>query len=106
MAMSVTVRSRPPGLVEAELGELGPSRVRLALVGVFRARRVEIGAADRAQPRALLAAQDLLGKREGQRVAGPGMEIERVMLDIRRAQLVPLRTRLGNLPGVDGERRR
>ena len=51
---------------------------------------VQIAAAHRAEPRAVDAAQDLARQLEHERVAGPGREVELVVGDVRRPQLVGL----------------
>src|SRR3954452_11634952 len=67
---------------------------------VLRAGLVQVLAAHRAEPCAVLPADDLSGKSERQGVARPGMQVELVALDVLRAQLVDS-TRLVDLAGVD-----
>src|SRR4051795_9397507 len=57
-------RTGGAGLLEAQLAQLRPARVGRGLVRVLGARVGEVGAADRAQPGAILAADDLGGQRQ------------------------------------------
>src|SRR2546428_11579803 len=63
---------------------------------------VEVLAADRAEPEALLRARDLRRQSERKRVAGPRTQVELLALDIGRRQVVAA-TRLIDLTGVDRE---
>src|SRR4051794_16781813 len=67
----------------AELGEGRPPRVGLRLAVLVRLQ-VEILAADAAESGAVRAAEDLVGKRQDQRVAGPRREVEAVLREVRR----------------------
>src|SRR5215207_144293 len=78
----------PLGSVELQLTQRGPAGVGLALVRVV-GRAVQVLAADRAQARAVLAADDLNRQRERQRVAGPGAHVEMPLVEVGRAQLIP-----------------
>src|ERR1700716_2941567 len=75
-------------LLEAKLAQLGPARVGLALVLVLGTRPVEVLAADRAQPQALIAADDLHRERQSERVARPALRVQVVALEVGRAHLV------------------
>ena len=66
---------RAAELLEAQLAQLGPARVGRALVRV-PGLVVEVRAALRAQARAVLAADDLVGQRERVGVARPLGEVE------------------------------
>ena len=79
--------SRPLLELAAELVERRPARVGGDLV--VRVRLVvQILAADRAEAGAVGRVEDLVGQREGERVARPGGEVERVVGDVGRAQLL------------------
>src|SRR5207249_903997 len=67
--------------------ERGPARVRRDL-GVFVRLEVEVDTADKAQPGAVGAAENLLGKLERDRVAAPLRQLEAVVDDIDRLQLL------------------
>ena len=67
---------------------------------VARLRVVQVLAADGAEPEAVLAADDLGRQGEGERVARPGVDVELVLLEVRRAEvLAPVG--LVDLPRVD-----
>src|SRR5215211_174509 len=70
-----------------ELAERGPARVGLDLV-VRVPLHVEVLPADRAEPGAVGAAEDLVGQPEDERVPRPGGEVETVVHDVRRPQLL------------------
>src|SRR5262249_16938221 len=71
----------------AQIGQGGPAGVRLvALVGVRLA--VQIASADGAEPGAVRAAEDLVGQREDEPVAGPRGEVEPVLGHVRSRQLL------------------
>src|SRR5213592_2914510 len=70
---------------------------------MLRAGLVEVLAADRAKAQALVLADDLRWEREGQRVAGPGANVELVAVDVRRTELVAV-ARMVDLTGIDLER--
>ena len=92
---SATARSR-------ELpSELGPALV-AAFVLVLVGLDVQVPAADRAEAGAVRAAEDLVGQRERDGVARPGGEVEAVVLEIGRPELlVILRCRRLVLAVVD-----
>ena len=71
----------------AQLVERGPARIRGELVVRVRLL-VQILAAHRAQAGAVGAVQDLLRQLERERVARPGREVERVVRDVRRLELL------------------
>src|SRR5215203_4938271 len=73
-----------------QLAERGPARVQLFVVVLVR-RVVEVASANRAQPRAVLSAEDLVRKLEHERVARPRREIELVVRHVGRPELVRLR---------------
>ena len=75
------------GSVELQLGELRPARIGLGLVLVLGIL-VEVLPADRAQAAAVLAADDLRGSGERERVARPGAQVELVLRDVGRAQVL------------------
>ncbi len=50
--------------------------------------RVQVAAADRAEAGAVGSAEDLVRKREGDRVARPGGEVEPVVHEVRRPELL------------------
>src|SRR6185503_15498946 len=70
-----------------ELGQGGPARVRLGLAVLVRLV-VEVLAADRAEAGAVGPAEDLVRQLERDRVARPGREVELVVLDVDRPQLL------------------
>src|SRR4051812_15424996 len=92
------------GSVEAELGKLRPARIRLALVRVLRIG-VEVGAALRAQARALGPTGQLRRKRQGERVARPAGQVELPVADVGRVELLTA-AGLVDLARVDREARR
>ena len=67
----------------AQLAELLPARVE-ALLHVLVRLGVEVLAADRAEPGAVGAAEDLIGQRERDCVASPGGEVQPVVLEVLR----------------------
>ena len=77
-----------PSLVEFDLRELGPASVGLGGVGVLGPGAVEVGAANRAQTGAVLAAEDRAWEIERQRVARPAGKVEQARLDIGRVELL------------------
>ena len=85
-----------PYWVDDEAISLGLARV---LVGAG----VEVLAADRAQPGAVLAADDLGGQRERERVVRPRRHVEVVAVDVRRVELIAVRAGLVDLAGVDDD---
>jgi hypothetical protein len=88
----------------AQLGELREAALGLDRLAGTRGP-VEIGPTTCAQPRAVLPAEHLLGELERDRVAGPRREVEPIVLDVRRAQLLGSgRTRGLVLPRRDRER--
>src|SRR5581483_211046 len=96
--------ARPGGLSKAQLGELGPALIGLTRpVCVLGAGRVEVRAALDAQAGAVGAAQDLRRKRERQRVACPGAQVQDLAVQIRRAK-VGIAARLRHLARVDRKR--
>ena len=70
-----------------ELRERGPARVGLGLAVVVRLV-VQVLAADRAEAGAVGLAEDLVRQLERDRVARPGREVELVVLEVDRAQLL------------------
>src|SRR4051812_11398381 len=64
---------------------------------------VQVTAADRAEPRAVDAAEDLFRKREDDRIAGPRREIELRVAHVGRSQLVALGIRRLVLTRLDIE---
>ena len=70
--------------------ERGPARVGGELLVRMRLL-VQVLAADRAEARAVGAVQDLLRQLERERVARPGGEVERVIRDVRRFELLVAR---------------
>src|SRR6266511_3497835 len=83
-----------------QLRERGAARIEL-LVVVRMGRVVQIAAADGAQPGAVGPAEDLFRKLEDERVARPAREVELVVLEIWRAQLLRVRARRLVLPRRD-----
>src|SRR5207245_5439304 len=71
----------------AERLERGPTGICRRLLVLVRLD-VQILAADGAEPGAVGAAQDLVRQRERDRVAGPRREVERLVADVGRAQLL------------------
>src|SRR3954451_4895721 len=75
--------------------ERGPARVGavdVVLVGLD----VQVAAADRAETGAVWRAEDLLREREHERVARPGAEVEALVREVRRLQLL-VALRVGRL---------
>src|SRR4051794_27970397 len=70
-----------------ESGEGGPARVGAVDVVLVRLE-VEVAAADRAEPRAVGAAEDLLRQGEDERVARPRAEVEALVREVRGLQLL------------------
>src|SRR5438067_1023334 len=97
IAVSVSGRRQAPRLLEPHLRQLRPAWIGRPLVPVLRPGGVEGRAADRAQPRALLAAQELLRDRQRERVTGPSSEVENAAVDVRRGELLPFSIRLRHL---------
>jgi hypothetical protein len=107
---SATDRPQSPELLEAKLAQLGPARIRRALVRVA-GLLVEVRAALRAQAGAVRAAQDLVGERERVRVAGPLGDVEDAVLysserPIRRASRADRGPRLDRRPPARLDARR
>src|SRR3954471_4200611 len=88
-------------LLEAQLAQLRPARVRLGLVGVIGARVGEVGAADGAHAGTVLATDDLGGQRQRVGVARPPGEVELLAGDIGARQLLAS-PGLVDLAGVHG----
>ena len=82
-------------LLEPKFRQLRPARIGLALVSVLRAGGVQIDPADRAQAGAILAAQEVCGHAQRERIACPGVQIEHAVLDIRRDEIVAVGLVLG-----------
>lgn len=74
----------------ANLRESGPPRIGLA-VDVLVRLEVEVLAADRTEPGAVLTAQDLVGELQRDCVARPCGKLNVILEDVVRAQLVPRR---------------
>ncbi len=75
-------------LLEPQLAQLGPARVRRGLVAVLGACLVEVRRAYRAQPGAVLAAEDLGRHRERERVVHPFGEVERLLAHVRAVEVL------------------
>src|SRR5918995_3172048 len=78
-------RQRTSVLVELQLPQRSPALVRLTLV-LVAGLVVEVRAAQRAQPAAVFAAQDLHRQRQHERVARPGAEVEHALAQVGRAE--------------------
>src|SRR5262249_52413267 len=87
----------------AQLVERGPARVD-SLLHVLVRLGIQILAADRAEAGAIVAAEDLVGQCERDRVAGPGGEVEAVVLQILGPIVVTLRSGRLILAQAEGER--
>jgi hypothetical protein len=85
----------------AQRFERGPAWVRVNLVVLVRLP-VQVAPADRAETGALGPAQDLLREREDERVARPCRQVEHVVREVRRPQLLRIAgTRRLVLPSLD-----
>src|SRR5436190_9674617 len=90
---------RLAALFQPQLAQLGPPRVGLAFMPVVTAGQVEVLAAHRAQAGAVLAAHQLRGEGQRQRVADPPAEVQLGLTDVRAVQLLAP-ARLVDLAGV------
>src|SRR5262249_10874567 len=94
-------RHTATGLVELHVAQLRHARVAAPLVAVcLRIGVVERFAADRAEPRAVRPAEDLVGQREHQRIVCPPPGVQVAVLDVGTAELLVVRG-LVHLAGVD-----
>src|SRR5437773_8083256 len=87
MPGSVSVLGPTGSSFELELTQLRPPRIGLSFVCVVR-RVVEILTADGAQARAVGAADNLSGHGEGERVARPTAQVQRLAVDVGGVELL------------------